>query len=214
MNNNLSFKSRINIVNASEFKKSDKGVYIDFREGKSLKSVVKAPKFYTTGIRTCTGGGVVNDDGSIGFHFWHQLERKHLKSNLNKINHLMPNIKSGLLIGSKNLSKTAKESVPNFEFTKNYLMEKCSNISYFKTFTETFAEADVKYSFENDTWDICLFSNIKKGKNNKDNSKLTLQKLKSFFKEIYISPTDELYINGQKVEKTDAPEFFVNTKTF
>ncbi len=197
----VSFKSKIHIMTPKAFSRVPSGKYIYFfDDGKTRECIVKSTKFYTTGIKTCTGGGVQNGNEAVGFHLWDKLGVKSLKNKINKIKRSISNITSGLVIGSKQL-KSAPNSVPNFEYILQSLQQECPNISYFRTFKNPSSFADFKYNLNNDTWYIRLTAGAKKDVTN-------IEKLKKFFKEIYIAPTDELLVDGQKVTVKDAPEFF------
>lgn len=209
MKKNISFKSQIHIVTSEKFKKivTNKSIYY-CNYGK-FKNIVKANSFSTTGIKTCTGGILTTKDKTtaVGFHFWDALTLEELISNIKNLKNANPTPTNIFLIGSKELS-TSKNSIHNFNKLHNELSNICSNISYFKTFTKEYGSSDFKYDATKDTIYVLVKDIVKKQGFDKVKEILSLKKLKNFFKEIYIAPTDTLFINGEKVNISDAPEFF------
>ena len=206
--NNISFKSRINILSPYHYLKSpaSQNVIHYFQDAKH-KNIVMASDFCTKNIRTCTGGGLINKNSSsaVGFHIWDESKYDNLKTYIKYIKKIMPIADSGLLIGSKSLNN-AEHSVPYFNQLQEKLSEICPNISIFKTFTKQFGQADFTYLRDIDTWNIRL-SSLKPY-----STEIThIYKLKDFlkfFKEISIAPTDTLFINGKQITKTQVPEIF------
>ena len=206
--NNISFKSRINILSPYHYAKSPASQnIIHFFQDAKHKNVVMESDFCTKHIRTCIGGGLMsqNKSSAIGFHIWDELKYKDLQTYIKYIKKLMPKADNGLLIGSKSLND-AEHSIPYFNKIQEQLLEVCPNISYFKTFTQPYGQADFTYLRDIDTWNIRL-SSLKPY-----STEMThIYKLKDFlkfFKEISIAPTDTLFINGKQITKTQVPEIF------
>lgn len=206
MKNQISFKSNICIVTPQKFKKICGGKYIHFSPNKKRNNIIKSDTFCTYGIRTCTGGGIKNKNNTfaIGFHIWDGITGKPLDKTINRIKNSINRPNSALLIGSKNIDKT---SIDNFNKLQKELTKICPSISYFKTFTHPFASADFKYLRAKDTW----FINIKTYNDNTESpvSIKTLKALLKSFEEIFISPTDSLFINGKKITQNEAPQIFI-----
>lgn len=206
--NNISFKSRINILSSTRFDKLpiSKNTIHFFQDAKH-NNIVLAPDFQTYQIRTCTGGGLTSKANplAIGFHFWDELKYKDLKNYIKYIKKLMPTADSGILIGSKKVFDS-DNSIPYFNELQQKLSEICPNISYFKTFMQPYGQANFNYFKNTDTWNINL--NILKPYTEEFASIYTLKKLLTFFKEISIAPTDTLFVNGKQITKKQAPQIF------
>lgn len=213
MKNNISFKSQIHIITSPKFKKiiTDKSIY--FCNYGKYKNIIKSNNFNTAGIKTCTGGILVNSDktNAVGFHLWDALTLDDLMLNLKNIKNTIQSPINGVLIGSKKIIN-AKNSIPNFDKIYNDLLTICPNLSYFKTFTKEYGSADFKYISSKDTLYILLKDIVKKQGFDQVKEISNLSKLRTFFKEIYISPSDTLFINGKKISMEDAPEFFIKNK--
>lgn len=206
--NNISFKSRINILSPFRFGKlqTSSTIIHHFQDAKH-NNIVLAPDFCTSNIRTCTGGGLMSKRSPLaaGFHIWDELKYRDLKNCIKYIKKIMPNPDSGLLIGSKSLID-AENSVPYFSKLQEKLTEICPNISYFKTFTHPYGQADFKYFRDIDTWNIRL--SFLKPYSEETSNVYSLKRFLSFFKEISIAPTDTLFVNGKQITKKQAPQIF------
>lgn len=206
--NNISFKSRINILSPYHYLKSpaSQNIIHYFQDAKH-KNIVMAPDFCTKSIRTCTGGGLMskNSSSAVGFHIWDEAKYDNFKTYIKHIKKIMPIADNGLLIGSKSLND-AEQSIPYFNKIQEQLLEVCPNLSYFKTFTKQFGQADFTYLRDIDTWNIRLSS--LKPYSTEMTHIYKLKEFLSFFKEISIAPTDTLFINGKQITKTQVPEIF------
>lgn len=207
-NSNVSFKSRINIVTSQKvFEGLKKGKYIHYYSDRTHNDIVKAADFYTINIKTCTGGGLVSQKykTAIGFHLWDKIENLAKAVETVKANISLPS--NGLLIGAKK-RYIAEDSIPNFEKLRNSLSEICPNLSCFKTFKNQFSKADFAYCKEHDCWNIRLSTY-----DEKTQKRLPVRSVKSlleFFEEIFIAPTDTLFLNGKQVTQKDAPQIFIH----
>lgn len=206
-NSDISFKSKINIVTSQKvFDSLQKGKYIHYYTDRTHNDIVKAADFYTVNIKTCTGGGLVSrkEKTAVGFHLWDKIENLGKAIETIKTNIISPS--NGLLIGAKK-RHIAEDSVPNFEKLKNSLSEICDNMSFFKTFKNQFSKADFAYCKEQDCWNIRLSTY-----DEKTQKRLPVRSLKSlleFFDEIFIAPSDTLFINGKQITPKDAPQIFI-----
>lgn len=206
--NNISFKSRINILSPIRFAKSrGSETVIHYFQDAKHNNIVLAPDFCTSSIRTCTGGGLMSKNNPLaaGFHIWDELKYKDFKNCIKYIKKIMPTADSGLLIGSKKIPDS-DYSVPYFKEIQQRLSEICPNISYFKTFTHPYGQADFKYFRDSDTWNIRL--SFLKPYSDEISNIYSLKRFLNFFKEISIAPTDTLFVNGREITKKQAPQIF------
>lgn len=171
-------------------------------------SFIKDSDFWTGDIRTCTAGGVVDDNGALGFHLFDCAE------NIINAGESMPKIidflngrnKSALLIGAKNLPSRCN-SVPLFDRVRS-IVERFVNPSIFKVHSNNFAESNVAYEKALDTWFVntplpkcpCYMPN--------EPFVDSLESLLSAFKEIKIAPQDTLFIGERQITKQDCPKIF------
>ncbi len=206
-NNRLNFKSNIHFVSSPNFDKQKFRSYFYCNSKKPLmESMLKGGDIWTPNIRTCSAGGLVDNDGALGFHFFNSLEtiqkvKEDLISIVKKQN---CKTKSALLIGGKRITN---DSVQLFSTVLDKLKDVVKP-SYFKIYKSIYAESDIGYDKHTDSWFI-NFTNPQDDKNffiRKD--VLTLEDLKKSFEEIKIAPQDKLFINGKEVTHNDAPEFF------
>lgn len=103
--NNISFTSNIRFVSYSKFKKTARmSRNINFKLG--ARNIIKADKFHSYGIRTCTGGGLVNPHVEAeGFHLLDDIANMdNFDGIINKMFSYVQNPQRGLLIGSKYFS--------------------------------------------------------------------------------------------------------------
>ncbi len=205
--NSLNFKSNIHFVSSPNFDKQMFRSYFYCSAKKPLMdSMRKGADIWTQSIRTCSGGGLVDNKGALGFHFFNCEEtiekvKKDLISIIQKENY---QTKSALLIGGKRLTKNSIQLI----YTVLDKIKEVVNPSYFKIYKSIYAESDIGYDKQTDTWFINLTKpvDVKNPMVRKD--VLTLDELKKSFEEIKIAPQDKLFVDGKMVEKTDAPEMF------
>ena len=116
--NNLSFQSKIRFVPRRVFMDKEFLPFVDCQKRTEplFKSMIKDKDFYTLDVRTCTGGGLVDSDGVLGFHIFDCQE------NIDRVGNALANIidfrtrnnKSALLIGSKDIP-SRRDSLPLFD---------------------------------------------------------------------------------------------------
>ena len=203
----VSFTSRINFVDAKTFEKFRTGSYIDFRRDINFRNedanspwfakivhsdIVKAKKFYTDEIRTCTAGGVIDSKTGecAGFHFFDSLENhENTDLMLEAIFSLVPNPDRALILGGKKLA-VADYSMPIFEKILKGLKSKIENVTVFKEHFYPFSESDLQYNIKKDTWTIhSMYRPLTEIKTYCVNSK---DRLKNCFKEVEIAKGDSL----------------------
>ena len=203
MNNQVSFKSRIQFVPFAKFADTiHDAAKIDF--GNCYK-FVKEDKFFSTEVRTCTGGGFVEPlKNAMGFHI--------LDSEYNNIA-VIPwferfvnfNAENGLLIGAKDLpDEVYKYSMPNLKKIKKYMLSKKINLSVFGPHALRKSQSHFHFSLPDDTWTLC--TQYYENNNLKEIS--SLKDLVFCFKNISISPKDTLFIGDKEITPKDCPSIF------
>jgi len=211
-NNSQNFGSNIRFVSAKEFNAlAFKDFFYCAGSAESFtKSFKKGDRIWTCGIRTCTAGGIVDEEGAVGFHIYPNFAGEEaVNSNFITIIKalLKKRIKSSLVLGSKNM-KGQPYSIPIFETIAKKL-KKITIPSEFETFTNLHAEADVGFDKYSDSW----FINANYPPNpmlpTKTVDITTLTDVKSAFKTIKIAPNDKLFANGKEVTREEAPELFI-----
>lgn len=205
--NSLNFKSNIHFVSSPNFDKQMFRSYFYCSAKKPLmESMLKGGDIWTQSIRTCSGGGLVDNQGALGFHFFNSLETiQKVKEDLIPIVKKQNcKTKSALLIGGKRITN---DSVQLF----STVLGKLKNVvkpSYFKIYKSIYAESDIGYDKHTDSWFINLTNPVDIRNMMARKDVLTLNALKKSFEEIKIAPQDKLFINGKEVTHNDAPEFF------
>ncbi len=205
--NSLNFKSNIHFVSSPNFDKQMFRSYFYCSTKKTLMdSMLKGGDIWTQSIRTCSGGGLVDNQGALGFHFFNSLEtiqkvKEDLISIVKKQN---CKTKSALLIGGKRITN---DSVQLFSTVLDKLKDVVKP-SYFKIYKSIYAESDIGYDKHTDSWFINLTNPVDVRNIMARKEVLTLNALKKSFEEIKIAPQDKLFINGKEVTHNDAPDFF------
>lgn len=205
--NSLNFKSNIHFVSSPNFDKQMFRSYFYCSTKKTLMdSMLKGGDIWTQSIRTCSGGGLVDNQGALGFHFFNSLETiQKVKEDLIPIVKKQNcKTKSALLIGGKRITN---DSVQLFSTVLDKLKDVVKP-SYFKIYKSIYAESDIGYDKHTDSWFINLTNPVDVRNIMARKEVLTLNALKKSFEEIKIAPQDKLFINGKEVTHNDAPEFF------
>lgn len=205
--NNTSFQSKIVFVPSSAFK-SENAKYFYCKETNALKdSMTKACNVWTDEIRTCTGGGIADKDGVLGFHFYDSIGTlNRIKSEFsNLIKTLNQTCKSALLIGSKDMKNNISAQI--FDATLNEV-EKVTTPSIFKEYTNSTSESNIAFSSADDTW--LVNTNFLKHPGFLASAKdiLSLDDLVKNFKKIQIAPQDKLFIENTEITREMCPEIF------
>lgn len=205
MNNNISFKSNIEFITEKEFNKNkDKGYYISYQH--THPNILKANKFFSLEIRTCTGGGIIDENGdAIGFHIWDdKVNMKKFHDIIVKMFQYIAKPERGLLLGSKEL-KSNPYSLKLFKNFKDEFQKRISNISIFEKHKNLNSETHFAYSQKDDTWLICT-SIVTKDKSLKNIK--NVNDLKEAFETIKIADGDRLFIGKKEITEKDCPDFF------
>lgn len=204
MDKNISFTSKINFVNYAAFTKSNqKGYNIGFRH--DVPNIMKDRDFYTMGVRTCTGGGlVIPYREAEGFHFWDDLtNKKNFNEIVNKLFRFVKNPERGLLVGSKNLD-TNQYSIPQFKKLKKVFQERLDHLTCFEEHQHRSSETNLSYSLDTDTWTI----NTRYWENKNPHTVKDINSLLAAFKHVKIAKGDRLFFNGKQVDLKLYPEIF------
>lgn len=204
-NSSVSFTSNICFVDRIAYNKIKKRNSIGFWH--DVPNILKADEFYSEGIKTCTGGGVVIPfKEAEGFHFWDDMtNKKKFPDIVNSLFRFVKNPQRALLVGSKKLDDSPY-SIEQFERFKKVFTERIKNVSLFEKHRYENSQTHYIYSLDNDTW--TLFSEYKKGNNMRYNQVKSLKALKECFENISIADGDRLFINNKEIPKADAPELF------
>ena len=221
MDNKISFKSKIQFVDYSKFRRiiKDGCAFIEYKT--NTCDILSCSDFYTENIRTCSAGGFVKPirrlfspfKKALGFHFL---------NNKKNLEHTIPRLQSalnftpsgGLLIGGKKLyEKNGKYSLLNFEKIKTFMGSVLPDFSFFQQQRYLYGQTHIHYSLSKDTWTICSEINGEnnlKGLPNKCVS--TVEDLSKHFKKIHIAKQDSLFIGDKEITKSEAPYFFTGSR--
>lgn len=190
MNNEISFKSKINFVQEVKwYNDFRKGTNIDFRV--PAKAFQKAGEFFTEEVRTCTAGGFINSKTgeAAGFHYY---DGETGYNNIeNFVNMIFKSINPDrcLLLGSNDL-KCAPFSVASFRKFKEIFTERMKNVTIFEQHVFPWSESNLHYSSCDDRWDI--YTMFRPLTDYKEHSVSNAADLQQCFKKIIISDGDVL----------------------
>lgn len=201
----ITFTSSIRFVNRNVYSKLPKKNRIGFWH--DVPNIIKADEFYSEGIKTCTGGGLVKPfKEAEGFHFWDDLtNKKKFPQIINSLFRFVKNPQQGLLVGSKELD-VSPYSIEQFERLKKIFLERVKNVSLFERHRYENSQTHYHYSLDTDTW--TLFSEYRKSDNSQYIQVKDLEKLKDCYENISIARTDRLFIGNDEITPEDAPELF------
>lgn len=205
-NSNVSFTSKIVFIDGKTFfKNKNKGQYIGYTH--TEPNMLKCPNFHSEAIRTCTGGGIVNDGKkeALGFHFWDdKTNKKNFIDIVVKLFRWMPEGNRGILIGSKDL-KGNDYSVEQFQRFKEVFLRRLDAVTLFEKHKNQSSETNYQYSKDTDTWTLAT-SYV--DKNGKYKYIKTIKDLREAYENIKIADGDTLILNNKVVTPKDAPDFF------
>jgi len=208
LDNNVSFTSNIRFVSYGKFRRISHGTpNIRFELGE--RNIVKADKFHSYDIRTCTGGGLVDPYVEAeGFHLLDDIaNRNNFAEIIDKMFNYVKAPQRGLLIGSKDLGRGLC-SIAQFQDLKKVFLQRVRNISIFEQHKYTSSESHYHYSLDTDTWTICSRYWETKHKKFLPHDVKSVEGLKDFFKKVSIAEGDRLFIGKQEVLPQDYPELF------
>lgn len=210
---NINFQSKINFVSAKEFKSKHCKhlLYCKPPTAPVESSFMKESGFWTYEVKSCTAGGIVDKNGVLGFHILDCAENiRKLKQNMQDIiKNLNHNNLSALVIGAKDLPDS-QYSIPMFD-TVSEIIKKVIKPSVFKRHTNIYAQTDLKYDSQTDTWMIAtLIPEIPMLPYGKTKSITDIHTLLENFGSVNIAPQDRLFINGREITKEVCPEIFTH----
>lgn len=205
----VSFTSNIRFVEREAFSMLKKQNFINFHH--TSPNILKADQFYSTEIRSCTGGGLVNPGcESEGFHFWDDYtNKKKFPDLVNSLFRFVKNPQNALLVGSKDL-KGNIYSLEQFERFKKVFLERVKNVSIFQQHKFLNSETHYHYSLDTDTWTLCTSFQEKKGEKLK-----FIKKPEDFLKafdSVSIADGDRLFVGKKEVLPSQYPELFKSTQ--
>lgn len=204
-NKDISFTSKIQFVPWKTFEKiTNKNKILYFHD---TPNILKADEFYSTDIRTCTGGGLTKPfEEAEGFHFWDdRITQKNLNNNVVSLFRFIKNPERGILIGGKNLDSNPL-SIPLFNKFKQTISDRVKNLSVFGIHKFENCQSHYNYNTKTDTWTIC--TEYRKNDNSMLRSVNSLNTLKNTFEEISIAKGDRLFIGNKEILPENAPELF------
>ena len=200
MDSSISFKSKINFVKFSEFKEIIKDSPQFVTWGTEAPLYENAPRFHTEEIRICTAGGFHDLTKTREFHWLDDL------TNFRMAKYYLPKMvqdfdlseTQALLVGSKDI-KDRIYSRDLFKQIKDFFVERFKNLTIFEEHSYKLGETNLHFDLNTDTYTMCT-RNVEPDEHGVPVSIVTLEKLKKAYKNIQISPKDELFINGKKVD--------------
>ena len=203
--NSITFTSNIHFVDRIGYSKLRKKNRIDFWH--DVPNILKADEFYSEGIKTCSGGGLVNPSKEAeGFHLWDdKINQKNFTQIVNSLFEFVKEPQRALLIGSKKI-EGSPYSVKQFQKFKKIFHERVKYLSFFEQHRYENSQTHYHYSVDNDTW--TLFSEYAKSENGRYIQVKDLKKLKECFHNISIAKGDRLFIGENEITVKDAPELF------
>jgi hypothetical protein len=209
VDNGITFTSNIKFVKYSTYKKLCRNcVKIGFLDDEP--NILKASKFYSMNIRTCTGGGLVTPQKEAeGFHFLdNSWSKKSFLANIKRLFNYVKDPQNAILIGSKDLVEN-KFSIEQFQNLKKIFNKKVKNVSSFEEHSYLRSETHYQYSLDTDTWTICSrYWTRDSDKQLTPHTVGSIEELKNCFKSISIAPSDKLFIGKQEILPKDCPEIF------
>lgn len=210
-NLNLNFKANIKFVSSKEFdsKMFRQFFYCGKPKEPYIKSFVKGVDIWTPDVRTCTAGGVVDNNDVLAFHLMDKPENidSTKRTFADIIRDFTEETKSALLIGAKNI-RERKDSVPLFESVKAEI-KKIVTPSIFETHKNRYAESCVGYEKATDTWFINTSIPEHPMMPNKRIDVVDFDALQANFEDIKIAPQDRLFVGGKEITSEICPEIFV-----
>ncbi len=201
----VNFTSKIRFVNRDEYWKIAKHNRIYPSHG--ISGVLKADSFFSEGIKTCSGGGIVSPFvEALGFHFKDDLMNDSNFLQLsNSIFNVIKNPQRALLVGSKELDENPY-SRKQFLKLKKLFKKHIKNCSFFENHRYENSQTHYHYSLADDTW--TLFSEYRFSDNDRSICVKDLKTLKKCFKKISIAKGDKLFVGDREILVKDAPEIF------
>lgn len=208
MSKSVSFSSNIRFVNGADYAKllakssADRIGYLH-----NEVNLLKSPHFFSTEIRTCTGGGLVTQElEAEGFHLLDDMPNmKAAHDILVKLFRYVKNPERGLLVGSKDV-KDRPYSCKQFKNLKEAFQKRGVLLSFFEKHLYRKSETAFHYSLNDDTWTLC--TGFSRPIENKWNYVSNPVDLRSCFEKVKIADGDRLFIGAKEITPGSYPEFF------
>jgi len=210
-NNNISFQSKIKFVSSKDFD-SNHFSHIIFCKPSTApleSSFKKYRSLQTYEVRTCTAGGIVDNEGVLGFHIYDCRDnvQKVIENLLEMVKKLNKDNISALVLGAKDIPNS-RHSVPLCDAVTDNV-SKLLKPSVFRTHTNKFAQTNLGYNKAADTWLIdTSIPKIPMLPFAERKSVTTLKELLGSFEKITIAPQDRLFVGGKEITKDICPEIF------
>lgn len=199
MNNNLSFKAKIDFVNKLEFaKRMLDSIEVSPKSDWVIESAKIGHDLHTKKIYSCNAGVIHNADNAFMYHLIPHLGVKNFIGINSRIEQIINNFGSGCtgIITGGDIEQA--NSLKLFEILKNIhkgLGIKFSHI-WGKVGYNNYEH--IHYSTKLNKLSIC----------NPSNNLNSPEDIKNHYSHIFILPEDELMINGVEVDRKKYPEFF------
>ena len=195
--NNVSFKSTINYVNNSSYRRRVNGIYFNFSEKPLGDCYIKNRIFWTDKLRTCTGVVLADTKNkeALGLH-WRDSE-EHFKFLESFVNQIFQNFKTPdrcFIIGGKDLEES-KFSIPSLNKFIKMMTERVENVTILGKHIRPYDQSHLHYNVLEDVLTLSTNNAL-----NFETSVLDLETLKKTFGIIKIANGDKLYINGQLIK--------------
>ena len=201
----VSFKSKINFVNAKTFDNLCCGERIVYNK------FVKAKNFNTISIRNCTGSIAVDYKNKIAKGGHTYPSSAHLELAKFLLKDFFSDIKpeKGFLIGSRYL-EDEQISMKIFDKFKNGFKQKVKNLTIFGGQIFPYSESDFIYDINTDTLTLCTA--FKRPWETSEHFVSNMIELKECFNEIKIAKDDTLYFNDKPVDLNQYSKYgkFIN----
>ena len=190
---NVSFQSKIRLVNKSEFNKFvssyEKQHFVDFPW--TVQESVISDKAYTRGVSDCTVCGINDGLKVLMFHISPTIREnddfRKIRGLIKRTFDLKDKNLQGFIFGSKNIKGMLPQSKINFEKFEKIL--KNIGIPYSKIKSGPYTN-DLAYSSKTDEWVVSF--NMLEDESVKEDFKEPVKFLDRYFDEVEINPLDEL----------------------
>jgi len=222
---NIAFASKIEFVKRDEFDKRimrSREVAKDYNF--DIKSSLIGENLHTEYASVCVAGGFHNKSKNLFKKkkvFMYHLrpgpenldefdktdENNEIKKRFIRAKKELGKNLNGLIIGGKCNAKESEEIFEKSEQLYKELIKLYSsddlkiNFSYLCGKNRRSSPDSVHYSVDTDTWSIC-----------NEEIRGNIEEVKNLYRDIYISPNDDLWIHGQEISRQEHPELFAKLK--
>ena len=197
----VSFTSKINFVDRETFYKLCTGKFINFSNPET--SIVKADSFYMESVRTCSAGGIKNSKTGEAAGL-HSYDKEQYSAPVEKVvSDLFSKVENpdgALLLGGKNLSFNAYNSMRRFWYLKEAFLKRIKNVTVFEEHAFPDSESNLCYLNDCDTWLINSEYTDYRSIRPVNKCVSSIEELLRFFRKVELAQGDTLFINGKEVE--------------